>query len=265
MNIVAFGRVIVFLFWLCAGESFAQVQLGQADMTSTARFFASGPEQQLELAIRRDDRSSVERAIASGARPNARGKKDATPLMVAVDAQSPQATAALLRAGATPNLQATDGTSAVSLAVENHATLPHGHAILLLVMAGGGDPNTLRPDRDPVIMRFVRDHDLEALRWFKSLGADLDIQGRGPRPLIVNAAYGQNWDSVWCLIELGARYDYEQTSYAISSALDTPYGSADSPMFPYKEKVWQFLKDKGIAVPPLERGSVKPPAPPPAP
>ena len=217
--------------------------------SSKAVFFISGIQQQLELAIRANDASTVAQLLASGAEPNERGKHGVTPLMIAVDAQAPAAVVVLLRAGADTHAKASDGAGAIHLAVENHATLPDGHAILETIMKSGGDPNTLRPDRDPVLMRFIYDHDLDDLRWFKSLGADVDAKARTSRPLIADAAFGQNWDGVWCLIELGAKYDYENTLYPLSEALDSSYGSSpDASLYPYKRKVWQLLKDKGLPV-----------------
>ena len=217
-----------------------------------AVFFSSEAEQRLEEAIRANDAAGVTRLLSAGAQMNARGKRDVTPLMIAVDAQALDAVAVLLRAGAAPNARAADGAGPVHLAVENHAAQPNGHAILEMIMRGGGDPNTRRPDQDPVIMRFTYDHDLEDLRWFKSLGADVDITARTSRPLIADVAYGQNWDSVWCLIELGAKYNYEGTTFALSDALNSPYASSpDATLYPYKLKVWQFLKDHGIAIGPF--------------
>ena len=217
-------------------------------MPSTkALFFTSGIQERLESAIRADDADAIHRLLSAGAQVNARGKRDATPLMIAVDCQAPNAVAALLGASANPNLKAIDGASAVHLAVENHAAGPNGHAILERVMRAGGNPNTLRPDQDPVIMRFVYDHDLDDLRWFKSLGADLDIKARSSRPLIADVAFAQNWDAVWCLIELGARVDYEDTPYSLSEALDSNYASSPGAvLYPYKMKVWHLLKDKGL-------------------
>jgi uncharacterized protein len=219
-------------------------------MASTkAIFFTSGVQQRLEVAVRNNDSVGVAQLLSDGAQVNARGRHDVTPLMIAVDAQAPGAVAVLVRAGADPRPRASDGSSAVHLAVENHAAGPSGHAILEMIMKAGGDPNTRRADGDPVIMRFVYDHDLADLRWFRTLGADVDIAARSGRPLIADAAFGQNWDSVWCLIELGARYDYEHTLYPLSEALNSPYGSApDSLLYPYKLRVWQRLKDDGIAV-----------------
>lgn len=222
-------------------------------MSSTkAIFFSSGIQQRLEVAIRSDDPASIDQLLSAGALVNARGLHDVTPLMIAVDAQSPRAVGVLLRAGANPNLKAADGAGAVHLAVESHAVKYTGKDILAMVMKAGGDPNTLRPDGDPVVVRFSYDHDLDDLRWFKSIGADLDIHGRTRRPIISDIAYGQNWDVVWVMIELGARYDYENTVDALSKALDSPYASSpDSILYPYKLKVWQLFKDRGFAVKPL--------------
>ncbi len=224
-------------------------------MPSTkAVFFTSGIQERLESAIRADDPATIAELLSRGARANARGLRDVTPLMIAVDAQSPRAVAALLNARADPDLKAVDGAGAVHLAVENHAVSPDGHAILEMIMKGGGNPNARRPDDDPVIMRFIYDHDLDDLRWFKSLGADVDIRARTSRPLIADAAFAQNWDGVWCLIELGAKYDYEDTLYPLSEALDSSYAaSPDALLHPYKMKVWQLLKDKGLLRKPMKR------------
>ena len=57
----------------------------------------------------------------------------------------------------------------------------------------------------------------------------------------------------WCLLELGAKYDYEATLACSNEpfACAETFPAPDSPIYPYKKKVWQFLKDHGIAVPPL--------------
>jgi len=243
----------------CLSSALAGVALGillpasSPAMPSTkAIFFSTGIQHRLEIAIRSDDASTIDQLLAAGAQVNARGLHDVTPLMIAVDAQCPRAVAALLRAGANPNLKAADRASAVHLAVESRTAVPSGKDILSMIMKSGGDPNTLRPDGDPVIVRFSYDHDLEGLRWFASLGANLDIDGRTHRPIISDIAYGQNWDVVWVMIELGARYDYENTVDALSKALDSPYASSpDSILYPYKLKVWQLFKDRGFAVKPF--------------
>lgn len=88
----------------------------------------------------------------------------------------------------------------------------------------------------------------------KELGANLDITTRAGDPIITWASTSRDWDVVWCLIELGAKYDYETTSRRpLSRSLAANFPSPDSPIYPYKVKVWEFLKSKGIAVPPLNQ------------
>jgi hypothetical protein len=216
-------------------------------------FFTAGPEAALEEAIRADDTLAIARALANGASINAVSSQGVSPLMIAVDSQKLQAVRTLLQAGANPNFKTIDGRSAVSLATESYAAKPDGRTIMLAVMHGGGDPNTLRPDRDPVIRRFLNDHDLEDVRLFKQLGANLDIIGRGNEPLITSVALAQDWDGVWCLIELVARYDCEhgQSTQPIIDALSLRFPATDSPMYPFKVKVWELMRDKGLPIRPL--------------
>ena len=218
-----------------------------ADMSSN---YFNGKDAELENAIRADDLAAIARALAAGAHVNARGVQGLTPLMVAVDRLKPRAVAELLARGADPNLKAADGNGAVSLAVANYRKAPD---ILFAVIRGGGDPNTRRPNGDHVIMRFVNDRNCEFIRHMKSLGANLDITTREGDPVITDAATARDWDVVWCLLELGAKYDYEASSRApLSLPMAASFPSPDSPIYPYKVKVWHFLKDHGIAVPPLK-------------
>jgi uncharacterized protein len=223
-------------------------------MNSTGKgFFHDAVQHALESAIRLDDAAAISAALAAGAKVDARGLHDVTPLMIAVDSQRPRAVDALLHAGADPNLLAADGAGAVGLAVDNYRTQPFGRRVMLALFKAGGSPDTRQPDRDPVIMRFIVDHDCEGIRLMKSLGANLDILDRARDPIIAKAAVGNDWDAVWCLIELGARYDYEDGSsrLPLSESLASKYPAPDSPLYSYKLKVWQLMKDKGLAVKPL--------------
>ncbi|MBW8759595.1 MAG: hypothetical protein JF586_18505 [Burkholderiales bacterium] len=222
-------------------------------MTTSHQFFASGSNALLEIAIRANDGPGLARALDRGAAVNAKGRFDITPLMIAVDVQNLSAVEALLKAGALPNAKAADGNGPVTLAAKSYQAVPHGREILAAVIRGGGDPNSRQPDGDPILMQFVLAHDTAGLRMMKSLGANLDIRDRGGDPFITNVAMSSDWDMVWALIELGAAYDYEEgdCTQPLSKALKLRYPSSDSPLYPYKLKVWQFLKDKGVAVRPL--------------
>jgi len=213
--------------------------------------FFKGKDAILESAVSADDRNAIAQALAGGAKVNARGKFGVTPLMLAVDTLHKSAVIELLARGANPNLKAVDGHSAVSLAVENYK---HSPEIFLAVMKAGGNPNIRRPDNDPVIMRFINDRNCSYIRQMKSFGADLNIRTSADDPIIIDAGMGADWDVVWCLIELGAKYDYDaKTSrdpLSVSVVADFP--SSDSPIYPYKKKVWHFLHDHGIKLKPLK-------------
>lgn len=237
--------VIVTLVWLWGAYS------NGADKGMDGKYFTS-KYVKLEAAIQADNRERVAQALAGDLDVNVRGMHGITPLMMAVDKLKACAVAELLAQGANPNLKADDGTCAMSLAVENYRQDPD---ILFALINGGGDPNARRPDDDPVLMRFVNDRNCDFIRQMKNLGADLDITTRGGDPIITEAALGCDWDVVWCLIELGAKYDYEQNAnphiISLSRSLDDNFPAPDSPIYPYKKKVWHFLQDHGIAVKPL--------------
>ncbi len=249
------GLAIFFLAVLAALSPALPAYSSNAPMPSTNKFFLTGSQAALEAAIRANDVGAIARALIDGADPNARGRLDVTPLMIAVDAQCPDAVSAMLRAGAAPNALAKDRNGVVSLAVQSYRVPPYGRAIMMAVFKAGGDPNSRRPDGDPVIFRFIEDHDAADIKLMKAMGANLDIRDRGNDPLITSVAMAQDWDMVWALIESGARYDYEDgtSRRPLSMALRLDYPSADSPLFPYKLKVWQLMKDKGLPVKPLKQ------------
>ncbi len=80
--------------------------------------------------------SALEKALAAGADPNARGgKRGWTPLMFAADKGYTLLVPPLLKAGAKPNLRAADGATALFIAAL------HGHSELVeILMKAGADP-----------------------------------------------------------------------------------------------------------------------------
>jgi hypothetical protein len=249
--VVAALRCALALLPLTACGAPTPPETGSTMATSSSS--VPGAQAALERAIDADDAAAIGVALAAGAHVDARGPHDVTPLMAAVDRQKPRAVDALLHAGADTKLVAADGAGAVSLAVENYRAGPAGPAIMKAVLEAGGDPNTIRPNGDPVIMKFVRARDCDALRLMKRAGANLDAVDRGRDPIITKAAVAMDWDVVWCLIELGARYDYEHggARLPLSESLANKAPSPSSPIYAYKKKVWQLLKDHGVALSPL--------------
>ena len=223
------------------------------DMNRSASYFRAPRDIELERAIRADDAPGIVVALAQGASANARGDGGTTPLLIAVDRQRPRAVDALLRAGADPEATAQDRRGPMYLAVQNYRSSPVGAQIAAALMRAGASPDARAPDGEPVILRFVDDRSCEGLRLMKSFGADLDIRDRAGDPLIVVAAAGRDFDVVWCLLQLGAAWDYERgkSRRPLSRALADDFPPPGSPMHAYKVKVWNFLHERGVTLAPL--------------
>jgi len=203
----------------------------------------SGKDAGLQRAIAADDATAVRTAISAGALVNGRGAHGATPLEFAIGARHKRAATELIRHKADPNLKDAEGDSAVTLAVDAYARHPE---LLSLLLDAGGDPNTRRPDGDPVMVRFLNDRNLEAITYLHSRGASINTKVNG-RPMIVDVAYGTDWDVVWRLIELGARLDTPEVKAGLSEAFKVPGATLpDSPIYPYKVNVWHRLKELGL-------------------
>jgi ankyrin repeat protein len=197
----------------------------------------------LERAIEADDPDAVGTAIAGGASVNARGAHDVTPLEYAIGTSRKRAAAALIAHHADPNLRDVEGDSAVSLAVNAYKRDP---SLLTMVLDAGGDPNARRPDGEPVMVRFLNDRNLDAISYLHARGADIDAEVDG-QPMVVDAAYGVDWDVVWHLIQLGARTDTPKAAAGLIEAFKVPGATLpDSPIYPFKVKVWKHLKAEGL-------------------
>lgn len=202
-----------------------------------------GPNAALEEAITADDPAGVNAALANGAQVNAQGAFGVTPLAFAVGTGKQRAALTLLERGANPNIADEEGTTATALAVNRYKSEPE---LLPRLLDAGGDPNTLRRDNNPVIVRFISAADLDAITLLHSKGADLDALADG-QPLVVFAAYGTDWDVVWHLINLGADLSSKKAQIGLVEAFKTPAATpADSPLYEAKVKVYERLLELGL-------------------
>ena len=225
---------------------FAQFRDGEVTMQF------EGQNAVLEQAIIADDPQAVAAALAAGADVNAQGTLGVTPLAFAVGTGKARAAAALIAAQADPNRADADGDTAMTLAVNRYATDPE---LLELVLGAGGNPNAVRPDGDPVIVRFLNGANLEAITLMHARGADLDAIASG-QPLVVFAAYGADWDVVWHLITLGADLSGQQAREGLVEAFKVPGATLpDSPLWDDKVRVYEHLRGLGLdPVPPAGYG-----------
>lgn len=210
-------------------------------------FQKNKPEDVLERAIDSDDAAAVADAIAKGANVNAQGEHGVTPLILAVGKNKRQAVAELLRHKANTDARSQDGETAVTLAATAYKKHPH---LLDMLLKAGANPNTLFSNRNPIMVRFLNDHNLDAVRYLHAAGANLDLRDSSNDPLVITEAITQDWDSVDLLLSLGARYDYKDLPITWMEIFGNRFPTPpDSPLWKYKVKAWRFLKQNGQSVP----------------
>jgi hypothetical protein len=211
--------------------------------------FFTGKNAPLEHAINNDDPQAVADAIAAGANPNAVGLHGVTPIIMSSGRLKYNAMQALLKHNANPNAYDKNGDNAVTLATNYYKK---DKKYLELLLDNGGDPSSLRPNKDPILTRFGNDRNLEGIRYLASKGANVDARSRTSEPLVKSYALTEDWDVVWTLIELGAKYDYTDPNDSLPIRFkNTTQHGPGGPMFDDKEKVWRLLCESGIEVPPL--------------
>ena len=207
-----------------------------------------GKDLALQKALDADNPAAVDAAIQAGANLNARGVHGVTPLGYAIGHSSKRAYTRLLQLRADTAKRDDEKDNAMTLATQAYAKDPD---YLLLALQAGGDPNTRRADNDPIIIRFVNDRNLDAVRMMKTNGADINIRDRGNDPIIITAGLMEYWDVVWCLLELGARFDYKGDPFTMQDIFKPRKSTAtppDSPLWPYKVKSWKFMRQHGLAL-----------------
>lgn len=203
-----------------------------------------GKDMALEEAVIADDPVAVHAAVRSGANVNARGAYGVTPLEFAVGTAKVKAASALIALGADPNLADDERDTAVTMAVRRYQSHPE---LLPMVLRAGGDPDTLRPNGTPVIMAMVEGANLQGISLMHQHGADIDASSDN-LPLVVNAAYGADWDVVWHLIELGADLNHPRVQEGLIETFKIPGATLpDSPLYPAKVKVYEQLRRLGLS------------------
>ncbi len=219
--------VIVFsLFFVFLSNGMAT---GAKESTMKKKYFqGSDAEKMLEQAIRQDSAEGIVKAIKAGANPNTRGLYGVTPLEMAVGDLRKNAVAELLRQGVDMNVRDVERNNAITWAVVAYKRDPQ---ILDMLLDAGADPNTLRADGDPIIVRFLADHDLNAIRYLHGKGANIDARDRSNDPLIIKEGIGQDWDSVWTLLELGAKFYYPNHPFTWGDIFSRPSHTPQPPHF----------------------------------
>ena len=240
------GAVILLIVVALAFQAHGKPGRKAHNMMDPKRYF-EGVQLRLAEAIDKDSKQAIAQAITSGAKVDEAGKEGVTPLMYALVVKKKNSVAELLARSADPNKRAQNG--------ENAVTLSGRLAIsdldyLKIVLRNGGDPNTVEKDDDPILILFIAQGNVDAIRVLAGAKANLDVLDRTKTPAIVHAAYSGNWDCVWALIAAGANWRVTHGSVSLAWLAHTSSWKPDSPMYPWLVKTIEFLKSQGVSFPP---------------
>lgn len=196
----------------------------------------------------------VAAAIAEGADINEPLPNSATPLMWAIANQKGGAVRAIL--DAKPNLAAKDSDGDSATTVAARFTPKDDTTILDMVLGAGANPNARCPNGDPAITWLTRRFNIEGVRVMARHKANLDARTRTQTPIIIEAAMQQAWDVVYTLIEGGADPLVDDEGRRVSTFLGMRGATPpDSPIYPWKVKVWHSLTARGESLAPLPEPS----------
>jgi len=242
---------------------------GQGPAMANPTYF-SGPDVALQRAVDADDPQAVEQALRSGADVNAHERQiGGTILEYAVAQLRNRAIAVLLQHGADPVLRDRENANAVTTAADAWFKDP---TPLRLLLDAGADPNTRDEEGEPILDSFLTLKQADAIDLLVKHHADINIltagdydsknKNPGPnqvkapngRPVILSQASSDDWDMVYKLLELGAKFDYPNSPASMPGWFNPRYANipgVGSQMYDYKVKCWKFMTERGLKLPPF--------------
>lgn len=209
----------------------------------------------LALAASRGRTDEIDRLIARGVDPNARGAGGATPLLFAYLRKNKQGFDRLLELGADPDV-VFEGNSTIL-----HTAALHSELEFLESALAHGDPNlVVGPFGETPI--FAAAFSREAVELLLDAGADPDWRdSNGGTPAMAAAGLGR-FDVTYLLLERGADYcAVNERGFDLIDRLNLQRPVTDPDQARWREKVVAWLRERGVEPRrgrrdfPLNRGS----------
>lgn len=236
----------------CSGSQTAA--LVRTRSLSGNSYFSSGPQLQLAEAAAKGDSAKIDEAISQGAKVNAVGNEQMTPLMWSIIRQNVNGYSRLLERGADPNFL----THAMSQYDQGRSVMMVAAAcekpeFLELALKYHGNPNAPRwVPSQTIIFEAVANKRLENIGLIHRYRGDLNKKdARGVTP-IIEATYSSSYDVVYTLLLLGADPTIKNNSGSdVAAILEMFQGQAAYSFGNSEQNIWygkvvRELQRKGL-------------------
>lgn len=224
----------------------------------TARgYFGATPEAELAKAAAEGRIELVKRLVAQGAKVNATGKQNMTPLVWALTARNAEGMRALLEAGADPNQRVGPEREYHPVWLAAGQKSPEQLAVLL---AFKGDPNAPHKGADYVpLMR--ANTNLTNVKLLVESGADINATNSIGGAMVQSSANLVQYDIVMYALDHGFNQNLPLLAWEINDR--RPDGRAPLPpeMEPKRLQVMERLRAMGVSAPPGPAPRLRPPTP----
>jgi ankyrin repeat protein len=204
----------------------------------------------LSVAAAKGNVAEVRRLVGIGVDVNLVGEDQITPLWWAYMARSEEGFKSLLEHGADPNVQDDKGRSIMCFAAGDKES-----EYLRLALAFKGDPSLVskkRNFREPTpVFCAAGEGNIENVKALIRAGGNLDYQEYHKETALMYAANLNQWGVVHALLEGGADYTIRDNwNYTIVYQLENNGISKESDVYQWRQKVVEFLRERGVKVNP---------------
>jgi ankyrin repeat protein len=211
------------------------------------KYFKDKLTQDLVRAAAFGDEKGVQEAIKEGASPNAVGTDGSiTPLLYVLSTtRSHAGLKALLKSGADSNRASKNGSCPMVLAARSNDSV-----YLKIFLEGGGDPNLWDGSHSTLLQVAALNQRWDNLQVLLDHGADINKPDGGGYTLVMNMAIDRKYDRVVSLIERGADIKAQaKNKDTLASIVAEAKVRDDSPQAPWRQKVIELLKRRGVELP----------------
>lgn len=207
-------------------------------------------------SIQKGDESAARHQLSQGVNLNIQGKEGVTPLLWLIyETKDKKAATLALKLGVDPNYKDGFGDSAV-----NSVAGAKDPDWLRIILDAGGDPNAIGRRGQPAIFSAINEQRWIDIKLLLEKGADLNLEDQNKRNSALYAAYVNEYEIVYWLIEQGASFDtYSSTGSSLAWRVHDSLSimSPKSPHYPWALKVKQLLLERGVKFPPLSPTEVR--------